>query len=310
MTDALVEAMRAQQAASEALEEGVAEMDEMELEIAQQLGFNSVEEMEAMLDVEDEPPQSPLPPAFYDIVRPGDRRSGDPSMVLQGDGAIRTGRRAVTEALLAAAITNSLSVSASEDEPPRFRRLQRIQFIAALGDPTASSGSGAETWGLWREDPGPLGVRLSGYKSKLEATGGKAPAGWQFDPNAWWLEEHGLIMPGTEPLPLSKLYREGDRVSVAKPFARYVVTGDREVTSVLTVHDDGRWELSKGSLYDVTHLPCRSALYTPEARGTAACTPASARPDDFPVRPGAPMPPVAGCIKRDYAVLFVIGVEA
>ena len=55
---------------------------------------------------------------------------------------------------------------------------------------------------------------------------------------------------------------------------RYVVTGDREVTSVLTVHDDGRWELSKGTLYDVTHLPCRSGLYTtPPGQPASACTP-------------------------------------
>ena len=48
----------------------------------------------------------------------------------------------------------------------------------------------------------------------------------------------------------------------------YIVTGAREVTTQLTVHDDGRWEVAEGSLYDVTHLPCRSALYT--AGGTRA----------------------------------------
>ena len=52
------------------------------------------------------------------------------------------------------------------------------------------------------------------------------------------------------------------------PARRYAVTGDRELTTVLTVHDDGKWELVKGTLYDVTHLPCRSARYT-----GAACTP-------------------------------------
>ena len=89
---------------------------------------------------------------------------------------------------------------------------------------------------------------------------------------------------------------------------RHVVTGDREVTSVLTVHRDGKWELSKGKLYDVTHLPCRSALYTPATAG-GACTPAQAKPSDFPVTPGAAMPAVQGCAKQDYAVLFVVGVE-
>ena len=77
----------------------------------------------------------------------------------------------------------------------------------------------------------------------------------------------------------------------------------------VAVHRDGKWELSKGKLYDVTHLPCRSALYTPATAG-AACTPAQARPADFPVKPGAAMPAVSGCAKQDYAVLFVVGVEA
>jgi hypothetical protein len=31
---------------------------------------------------------------------------------------------------------------------------------------------------------------------------------------------------------------------------------------------------------------------------------------DFPVTPGAAMPAVSGCNKQDYAVLFVLGIEA
>ena len=42
----------------------------------------------------------------------------------------------------------------------------------------------------------------------------------------------------------------------------------------------------KGTLYDVTHLPCRSARYTPVEGGT--CTPAQANQKDFPVRTTAP----------------------
>ena len=149
-----------------------------------------------------------------------------------GPVAVEKGRRAAVNVLIAAAVTNTLPgllntrrvftasaemVGASEPAP-KFQRLQRIQFIAALGEPGASSGTGADTWGLWREDPGPPGVRLGKeYKTKLEATGGKAPAGWQFDQNAWWLEEHGLIMPGTDPLPLAKMVREGDRMIRANP---------------------------------------------------------------------------------------------
>src|SRR5262245_6470986 len=75
------------------------------------------------------------------------------------------------------------------------------QYIAALGDPGAKSGTGAELWGLWRVDPGPRGVTLSSYES-LKADGGVAPAKWRFDGSDWWLEEHGLIMEEPEfPIP-------------------------------------------------------------------------------------------------------------
>lgn len=185
---------------------------------------------------------------------------------------------------------------ADDEQQLKFKRVP-LQFIAALGDPGASSGTGAEAWGLWRIDPGPRGVRLNRYP-QLEAAGGTTPAKWQFDKNDWWLEEHGLIMEQPEfPMPPGK----------------YLVTGDREVTTLLTIHPkdkDGvqRWELAgDAKLYDVTHLPCRSARYTPASPG-AVCTPAQARQQEFPVTPGAAMPAVAGCAKQDYAVLFLIGV--
>jgi hypothetical protein len=170
------------------------------------------------------------------------------------------------------------------------------QFIAALGDPGATSGVGAQEWGLWRVDPGPRGVELSAYET-LKAEGGVAPAQWKFDGSDWWLEEHGLIMEQPEfPIPPGK----------------YVVTGGREATAVLTVHakdENGiqHWELDSGAtVYDVTHLRCRSARYTPAAGGES-CSPAKARMRKFPVEPGAAMPPVEGCNKQDYAVLIVIG---
>ncbi len=69
-----------------------------------------------------------------------------------------------------------------------------------------------------------------------------------------------------------------------------------------------RWELDFGAkLYDVTHLPCRSARYRPTSAG-AACTPDLANKGDFPVQPGHSMPTINGCVKQDYAVLFVVGV--
>ena len=76
---------------------------------------------------------------------------------------------------------------------------QRIstQFIAALGDPNATSGSGTQSWGLWPLDPGPRGVELNSYKP-LKDAGGVAPARWKFDGTDWWLEEtahHGSSRP-------------------------------------------------------------------------------------------------------------------
>ena len=78
--------------------------------------------------------------------------------------------------------------------------------------------------------------------------------------------------------------------------------------TVLTAHPsdangDSRRELDDGaSPYDVTHLRCRSARYTPPA-ASGSCSPASAPRDVFRVAPGAAMPPVEGCRTQDYGVL-------
>jgi hypothetical protein len=177
----------------------------------------------------------------------------------------------------------------------KFRQISP-QFIAALGDPRASSGDGAQTWGLWPVDPGPRGVRLHSFE-RLKQAGGVAPAGWKLDGPDWWIEEHGLIMePPVFPVPHGK----------------YLVTGDRDVTAVLTIHapdgnGDSRWELDdRATLYDVTHLPCRAARYTPKDDGSSF--PANVPKNAFPVEPGGAMPPVEGCEKQDYAVVVVIGV--
>jgi hypothetical protein len=188
------------------------------------------------------------------------------------------------------------SAHAADKDPTKFKHVP-TQYIAALGDPGANSGRIGQAWGLWPLDPGPRGVRLDRY-DRLKAAGDIAPAEWKFDSADWWVEEHGLIMEKPEfPIPPGK----------------YVVTGNRRVTTVLTIHPrdkDGtqRWELGDGAtLYDVTHLACRSARYTP-ATSKNACSPANARMAAFPVAPGGPMPPVEGCNKQDYAVLIVIGV--
>ncbi len=211
------------------------------------------------------------------------------------------GRRAflVSGAAAAAAAWVPSPLVASADAAQRQDRFRRVpaQYIAALGDPKATFGGNAHQWGLWRLDPGPRGVTLDQFP-RLKASGGVAPAGWRFDEKDWWLEEHGLIMEAPE-FPM--------------PPGRYMVTGFRDVQAVLTVHPPGpggqqRWELSDGAtIYDVTHLRCRSARYTPAA-GAPACSPAKAQQSTFPVRPGAPMPPVESCAKQDYAVLIVIGV--
>jgi hypothetical protein len=140
-------------------------------------------------------------------------------------------------------------------------------------------------------------VKLNQYK-RLKDAGGVAPARWKFDGTDWWLEEHGLIMEQ----PIFPL-----------PPGKYLVTGARDVTAVLTIHSsdrngDRRWELDKGAtLYDVTHLACRSARYTLGAGGS--CSPEKAPEAAFPVVPGGAMPPVEGCTKQDYAVLIVTGMS-
>ena len=69
----------------------------------------------------------------------------------------------------------------------------RTMFIAALGDPKASSGAGAKDWGIWRIDPGPPGVYLSDYDSQIAKRNGVAPSGWTFDSADWWVEGASLI---------------------------------------------------------------------------------------------------------------------
>ncbi|MEZ5398475.1 MAG: hypothetical protein R2729_02335 [Bryobacteraceae bacterium] len=189
-------------------------------------------------------------------------------------------------------------VHASGVDLSQFRRIEP-QYIAALGDSRSTHGKGAQSWGLWSEDPGPRGYQLDRY-GQLEAAGGVTPSGWKFDAADWWLEEHGLIM---------------EKPAFPLPPGKYLVTGGREVTTVLTIHPKDkngaqRWELADGAtLYDVTHLACRAASYRP-AKANKACSPANVRTTGFPVSPDAAMPAVKGCRKQDYAVLIVVGLSA
>jgi len=175
------------------------------------------------------------------------------------------------------------------------------QFIAALGDPAAStSPSGAEEWGIWRIDPGPRGIYVKDFQSNpsLASSNKRMPAGWKYTSEEFWIEEYGRVMENPD-FPLAP--------------GRYVVTGARDVTTLLTVGEpDERgkqsWKLEDGTLYDVTHLPCRSARYRP-IKGEEIRTPADAKWSDYPVVPGGEMPPIEGCNKLDYAVLFVLAVD-
>jgi len=92
-------------------------------------------------------------------------------------------------------------------------------------------------------------------------------------------------------------------------------SGKREITTTLKVHakaSDGtqRWELGDdAALIDVTHMPCRSARYTPLNDSEPNCSPANADLSQWKVSPGSPMPEIMGCHKQDYAVLIVIGMK-
>ena len=180
-------------------------------------------------------------------------------------------------------------------------KVKRIptQYIAALAPEGARSGTGAETWGLWRKDPGPIGVWLRFYQT-LRKAGGIGPTGWRFDIDDWWLDENGLIMKAPDfPMPAGQFY----------------VTNGEDHISLLTVEApdaEGRqsWSLSDDkTIANVTHGPCRSARYTPEGE-SASCTPENANQAVFPLGPGDSPPAVSGCHKKEYAVLIVFALPA
>ena len=190
--------------------------------------------------------------------------------------------------LVASAITPSVFAQ-------KYYRRIPTQYIASLASAGATSGTGAETWGLWKVDPVPIGVWLRLYKL-LEKTP-IAPAGWRFDIDDWWLDENGLIMKApTFPMPAGQYY----------------VTNGEENISLLTVEKpdaDGKqaWSLSDDKVIaDVTHGPCRSSRYTPTgASGT--CSPKDADQSVFPLKLGDETPDVTGCERQRYAVLIVFG---
>ncbi len=189
-------------------------------------------------------------------------------------------------------ITAGSSAFAHEAIPKRLP----VKFIAALGDPNASSGTGAETWGIWHDDPAQRAVWLK-YYPIVKAAGGFAPGNWQVNDDDWWMDENSLIMQPPEfPVPARK----------------YIVSGDREVVTTLTIHPKNEngvmaWELDdNAALYDVTHLPCRSARYTPVNNGSGTCIPTNADRNLYPLQPEDETATISGCQKQDYSVLLVL----
>ena len=163
----------------------------------------------------------------------------------------------------------------------------RNQYIAALAPAGARSGTGAETWGIWRVDPGPIGVWLRLYQM-LRKAGNIAPAGWRFDIDDWWLDENGLIMKAPD-FPITP--------------GKYLVTNGEENAAQLTIdppdeNGNQNWSLDNGmTIGDVTHGPCRSARYTPiGASGT--CSPENADQSVFPLELGKQLPEVTDCNRK------------
>lgn len=178
-----------------------------------------------------------------------------------------------------------------------------------------SSGTGALGWGLWRYDPGPTGVQFSQIP-QLEQNN-VAPMGWNFDRSEWWVEEHGRIMETPESLPAGRYKVQWLNCGA---WGAYCPCGDThhaccpegETCDLVDLIIDGdNWSLGstagmQATLHDVTHLPCRSAVYTPlDGASTDSCMPHNIDTSEFPVAAGAAMPNVPGCNKVDYAVLFV-----
>lgn len=115
-------------------------------------------------------------------------------------------------------------------------------FIAAWANKGDQKGTDAQKWGLWEGDPGADGRQPDTLSSN--------PPNW-YNPLDWWIEEHGLIMPNPVPLPAGEYKVYGDTTQ-----------GGPDGAKLLTVKEDGSWELPEGVTLDqVTHHPCKSVRY-------------------------------------------------
>ena len=202
-----------------------------------------------------------------------------------------TRRQWLTSAIGFLATTISSPIAAQT----KFRRI-KTQYIATQAPSDKSFGTGAETWGIWKVDPGPIGVWLKFYQA-LQKAGNIAPSGWRFNIDDWWLDENGLIMKAPQfPMP---------------PGGYYVTNGEKNISLLMIGKPDSMgkqtWSLSDSkTIADVTHGPCRSARYRPDGeKGT--CSPEYADRTAFPLAPGEAPPLVMGCNREKYAVLIVFG---
>ena len=117
-------------------------------------------------------------------------------------------RGALVRSVVASTLATISMPQACSAAERQWKRVNPIQFIAANVDPTGggnqqSSGTGADSWGIWTVDPGPRGVQLRDY-SKLEKNNGVAPAKWQFENElASWGEDYAAVPSGTQVVPKS-----------------------------------------------------------------------------------------------------------
>ena len=105
----------------------------------------------------------------------GKNENDDEMWVSDSDDSESIGRRnllinTVAAGLIAASGVASYSLfQTNVYTPSEFTRLPRTQFIAALGDPSASEGiidtANDGAWGIWALDPGPRGVWLKGMSA-------------------------------------------------------------------------------------------------------------------------------------------------
>ena len=147
-------------------------------------------------------------------------------------------------------------VHASGVDLSKFKRIEP-QFIAALGDPGATSGKGAQSWGFWNQDPGPRACKLDHYH-QLKAVSavllGVATDGNSTLRTGGWRNMALIMEKPTFPLAPGK----------------YLVTGDREVTTVLDNSAQGQGRQSavgtrrrrNPQQMSPIRRGCRSARYT------------------------------------------------